>query len=400
MTSKRKAPRTTQTSVTELQPNDQIRLISSKARTTDCGSHTFGAGSILSVVAITTEIRRHAGAKGHRYYVLEIPNGMTISFSSSNRVARLDAGQDYLDNPIDILPGQLAEAREELVEPRRNIHPDDVAEVAAIMTDPDRFPQAETPAQELRYLRAELFILADVARKRARAEATDDGANGIDALAEPEEPAEVDSEVALRRATEIQGTRRAADPLDPSMHSAYVCTVDLPHPDWLGFIQAANGVEGGTDARPFGAPIYCGPWWAGGYVEHYAETRVILPMPDRDRAGQREASDGKVRTWRLRERADGAIIAALTGTAQRHLATAAGMRSVHAVPIGRVATAPGIATAGSPVEELPVVEHVTRTPPTDPEMFPETRPAAPELRLEVSAPQSLFDVAGAPRLPL
>jgi hypothetical protein len=40
---------------------------------------------------------------------------------------------------------------------------------------------------------------------------------------------------------------------------------------WLNLIWAANDVSTGF----FGQPDFTGDWWAGGYVEEYADARVI-----------------------------------------------------------------------------------------------------------------------------
>ena len=43
------------------------------------------------------------------------------------------------------------------------------------------------------------------------------------------------------------------------------------YPEWLKVIHAANDADPGI----FGEPESQGKWWAGGYVEEYADARVV-----------------------------------------------------------------------------------------------------------------------------
>ena len=74
--------------------------------------------------------------------------------------------------------------------------------------------------------------------------------------------------------------------------------------EWLRIIREANEIaeEAGED-RVFGRPTHLGKWWAGGFVEEYAEARVILPDEGHEAEG--------VRITPLTERADRHIRAAV-----------------------------------------------------------------------------------------
>jgi len=51
--------------------------------------------------------------------------------------------------------------------------------------------------------------------------------------------------------------------------------------EWLAFIHQCNEIEPGI----FGEPESSGPWWAGGYVEEYADARLVLTQ-DEDRTAR------------------------------------------------------------------------------------------------------------------
>jgi hypothetical protein len=48
-------------------------------------------------------------------------------------------------------------------------------------------------------------------------------------------------------------------------------------PEWLALIRECNRHKPAI----FGRPESQGPWWSGGYVEEYADARVILPANTR-----------------------------------------------------------------------------------------------------------------------
>jgi hypothetical protein len=52
--------------------------------------------------------------------------------------------------------------------------------------------------------------------------------------------------------------------------------------------EANNITLAASDEVLFDVPVSTGGWWAGGYVEHYVDARVILPAPE----SGREYSEG------------------------------------------------------------------------------------------------------------